>query len=213
MKILCGLLLTLCCACAASAQTGGNGALTRLQTRWAEINYQLAGKAQAGAFEQLIDEAETFVQQHPEDANLLIWDGIIKSSYAGASGGFGALKYAKAAKADFEKAMTIDPNALDGSAYTSLGTLYFKVPGWPIGFGDNDKAESLLRQAVAINPSGIDPNYFLGEYLRDRHRYGEAIQYYRKAQQAAPRPGRELADQGRQREIRDALADVEKKVN
>ena len=36
-----------------------------------------------------------------------------------------------------------------GSAYTSLGTLYFKVPGWPVGFGDEEKAEELLRKALA----------------------------------------------------------------
>ncbi len=35
--------------------------------------------------------------------------------------GSGALGKAKDAKADLEKALTLDPEALQGSAYTSLG--------------------------------------------------------------------------------------------
>jgi tetratricopeptide (TPR) repeat protein len=196
----------------AQAQPGGTGALTRLQTRWAEVNYQLKDKQQIAAYEELLGEAETFVQQEPNNADLLIWSGIIKSSYAGAKGGLGALKYAKASKADLEKALTLNPSALAGSAYTSLGTLYFKVPGWPIGFGDSDKAEELLKQALQINADGIDPNYFYGEFLREQHRYAEAVRYYEHALQAPPRPGREVADSGRRREIEAALADARKHI-
>jgi tetratricopeptide (TPR) repeat protein len=184
------------------------GALTRLQSRWAEINYEMTGDAQKKAYEQLLDEAATFLQQRPRDAELLIWSGIVKSSYAGAKGGLGALKYAKEARADLEAALAIDPNALAGSAYTSLGVLYMKVPGWPIGFGDDKKAGELLRKALAINPDGIDPNFFFGEYLRAEKHYRDAEGYYRKALQAPPRPGRELADQGRRREIETALAGI-----
>jgi cytochrome c-type biogenesis protein CcmH/NrfG len=200
----------LACSFGAHAQPGGSGALTRLQTRWAEVNYQLKEKQQIAAYEELLGEAETFVQQEPNNADLLIWSGIIKSSYAGAKGGLGALKYAKASKADLEKALALNPSALDGSAYTSLGTLYFKVPGWPVGFGDEDKAEELLQQVLQINASGIDPNYFYGEFLREQHRYAEAIRYYERALQAPARPGRELADNGRRREIEAALADARK---
>ena len=185
-------------------------ALTRLQSRWAEINYDMKGDAQKNAYEQLLDEAATFLQQRPNDAELLIWSGIVKSSYAGAKGGLGALKYAKAAKADLEAALAIDADALSGSAYTSLGVLYMKVPGWPIGFGDNGKAAELLQKALAINPDGIDPNFFYGEYLRAEKHYAEAERYYRKAAQAPARPGRELADAGRHREIDAALADIAK---
>ena len=35
---------------------------------------------------------------------------------------------------------------------SSLGVLYYKVPGWPIGFGDKDKARDLLQKALAVNP-------------------------------------------------------------
>ena len=139
---------------------------------------------------------------------MWIWSGIIKSTYAGARGGLGALSLAKASKADLEKALQLNPGALQGSAYTSLGALYFNVPGWPIGFGDHHKAEELLNQALAIDPDGIDTNYFYGMFLIDEKRYDEARTYLQKARQAPARPGRALADSGRQQEISEALAGI-----
>ena len=59
-----------------------------------------------------------------------------------------------------------------------------------MGFGDDDKAEELLTKALAIDPDGIDANYFYGDFLLREKRYGEAEQYLRKAQQAKPRPRR-----------------------
>ena len=100
--------------------------------------------------------------------------------------------------------MKIDPDAMQGSADTSLGTLYYKVPGWPFGFGDDDKAEAYLKKAVLINPNGIDPNYFYADFLYGKHRYGEAMQALERAQAAPPRPSRPLADKGRRQEIRNS---------
>jgi tetratricopeptide (TPR) repeat protein len=183
-----------------------------LQQRWAEVNYQLDGKAQITAFEILIDDATKATTQYPEDAPAWVWSGIIKSTYAGAKGGLGALKIAKSSKADLEKAMKIEPEAMQGSAYTSLGTLYFNVPGWPVGFGDDKKAEKFLLKAISINPDGIDSNYFYGDYLKNEKRYHEAESFYLKAQSAPARSDRPLADAGRQEEIALALLGVRKEL-
>ena len=176
-----------------------------LQQRWAEIQYQLPDKEKPAAFEALAAEAEQVSQNEPDSAPALIWHGIILSSWAGAEGGLGALGKVKQAKAELEKALAIDPEALNGSAYTSLGALYYQVPGWPIGFGDDDQAEALLKHALELNPDGIDSNFFWADYLLDQNRYAEAKAALLKAQAAAPRPERPLADQGRQAEIRERL--------
>ena len=106
----------------------------------------------------------------------------------------------------------MNPNALEGSAYTSLGSLYYKVPAWPIGFGDNGKARAYLEQARAINPDGIDPNYFYGDFLLGTDHAKEAIPVLEHALQAPPRPGREIADMGRRQEITEALAKARKEA-
>ena len=202
------LLCALALSASVAASPAGEAAISTLQTRWAQANYQLEGKAQKAAFEALVNEADRITAEQGGEAGVWIWSGIIKSTYAGVKGGLGALKSAKQAKADLEQAMALDANALDGSAYTSLGTLYFKVPGWPLGFGDSKKAARLLEKALTLNPSGIDPNYFYAEYLRDQGRDSLARDYYEKALRAPPRPGRVLADEGRRKEIQGALAQL-----
>lgn len=193
----------------AIAETLGE-AVESLQTQWSIDNYQLDGKPQLEGFENLLEQADQKLAAFPNSAELYIWRGIIKSTYAGVKGGLGALKYAKSAKSDLETAMQLDADALQGSAYTSLGALYYNVPGWPLGFGNDDKAEELLLKALQINPAGIDANYFYGDFLRNKKRYAEAKQYMEKALEAPPRPGRPLADEGRKREIQRALLDIQR---
>ena len=176
-----------------------------LQTQWATVNYTLQNEEQQTAYENLVNKANEVVQTYPDRAESHIWRGIIESSFAGAKGGLGALSLAKAAKSDFEKAISIDDKAMNGSAYTSLGTLYFKVPGWPLGFGDDDKAEAMLRKALKINPQGIDSNYFYAQYLIEKKQYKSAELFLNKAKNAAPRPTRPLADKGRHAEIDQSL--------
>lgn len=207
--LLMPLLLGLC---AAPAFANISDELAPLQQRWAEVQYQTPEKARADAFEQLAGEAEQLVQRHADAAEPLIWQGIILSTWAGAKGGLGALALCKQARQSLEAAIKINPAALDGSAYTSLGSLYYQVPGWPVGFGDDDKAEELLRKALALAPDGIDANFFYGDYLMDQGRYGEAVTVLEHAAAAAPRPGRELADQGRQAEIQAKLAKARAKL-
>ncbi|CAB3820450.1 tetratricopeptide repeat protein [Achromobacter dolens] len=179
-----------------------------LQSEWATIQYQAPERERESRFETLSQKAHALTAQFPERAEPHIWEGIVLSSWAGAKGGLGALGIAKQAKAEYEAAIKIDSKALDGSALNSLGVLYYKVPGWPVGFGDNKKAESLLQQALAINPDGIDPNYFYADYLIYRSRKVEAVPYLQKALKAPPRPGRETADQGRRADVQALLRQV-----
>jgi len=105
----------------------------------------------------------------------------------------------------------INPNALNGSIYTSLGSLYYKVPGWPIGFGDKKKAREYLEKALQLNPTGIDPNYFYADFLSGQGEYAKAVEYYKKALAAPARPGREDADAGRRQDVEEGLKTAEKK--
>lgn len=183
-------------------------AIHGLQQEWAVANYQTPKNKQDEVFDKLTSKAEAVVKSHPDAAEPLIWNAIIISSHAGATGGFGALGKAKRAKQLLEQAEKINPNALNGSIYTSLGSLYYHVPGWPVSFGDDDKAESLLKKALILNPDGIDPNYFYGDFLRDQGRYNESIIYLKKALNAPPRQNRPLADKGRKDEIQRVLKHV-----
>lgn len=183
-----------------------------IQDQWAEIRYRTPEKQQADQYQALAQKSRQVVDSHPGMAEALIWQGIVISSEAGVRSGLGALSLAKDARQSFEEALKINDKALGGSAYTSLATLYARVPGWPIGFGDKVRAEELFRKSLAINPDGIDPNFFYGEYLAERQRPTEARQYLETALKAPARPGRELADNGRRQEIKSLLATLEKEA-
>ncbi len=190
---------------AAPAFAGVTEDVARLQQEWEQIKYALPAAEQEARFERLTAEAGKMAAQNPNSAELLIWQAIVESSYAGAKGGLGALAHVKAAKKTLEQALAINPDALAGSAYTSLGSLYYQVPGWPIGFGDDKKAEQMLRKGLAVNPDGIDPNYFYGEFMLRKGELDTAEKHLRKALQASPRAGRKLADDGRRKEVQQLL--------
>ena len=184
------------------------GSVNQVRDRWAQINYQLPKPQREAAFEALLHQSEKIRQANPRDATALIWEGIVLSSLAGEKGGMGALGLVKRARADFEAAIKLDANALDGAAYTSLGALYYQVPGWPLGFGDDAAARTMLRKGLAIDPDGIDANYFYADFLRDQKDWAGARTAFQKALAAPARPGRDVADAGRRQEAQAKLKEV-----
>lgn len=189
----------------AHADQGLDQAIMRLQHEWAIVNYQTPEDRRESAFETLAGMAHDVSQRYPQNAEPMIWEAIILASEAKVKGGFSALGLARDARNLLLAAEKINPNALDGSIYTSLGSLYYKVPGWPIGFGDHKKAKAYLEKALKMNPNGIDANYFFGDLMLEDGNSDTAIMYLKKALAAPPRLGREVADAGRKTEIQTDL--------
>jgi tetratricopeptide (TPR) repeat protein len=183
-----------------------------LARTWDHVNYQTAGAAKVDGAAALAAQAQAVERQYPHRAEPVVWEAIALSTEAGAKGGLGGLALAKDARAKLEAAERIDPAALgDGSVYTSLGSLYAQVPGFPIGFGDKERAGSYLKKALAMNPAGADPNYFYGDLLYREGKYAEAETALLLAEHAPPRPGREVGDQGRRAETLALLGKVRAK--
>ena len=181
--------------------------LRDIQKAWARINYSAAPVDQkAMEFGQLATKAAALSASQPGRAEPMVWHGIALASQAGTKGGLGALSLAKQARSVLESSLKIDAAALSGSAHTSLGTLYHKVPGFPVGFGDDKKARKHLETALKLNPTGIDPNFFYAEFLLDEGETALAIKHLKIAQAAPSRPGRETADAGRRQEIAALLS-------
>ena len=161
--------------------------ISALQSRWAEIKYQIpSDDAKIEAIHQLEEQAAKITAANPSRAEPKIWEAIILSTDAGIVKGMSALSKVEKAKVLLEAADAINPNALEGSSHPSLGSLYYQVPGWPVGFGDDEKAEEHLKMALKINPNGIDPNYFYGDFLLQDDRPDEAKTYLERALMARP---------------------------
>lgn len=207
------LFLLLSAGASLAAENNFDAALLEIQHRWAVANYSTEGKAQKTAFEALLEDARALAKTHPERAEALVWHGIVASTYAGVKGPFGAMSLAKEAREALTRAEQMDSSVLDGSVYTSLGTLYYKVPGGLIGFGDKELADTYLKKALQANPDGIDPNYFYGEFLFEQKDYAAARAALLRAQQAPARVDRPLADEGRRKEIAALLQRVNAKMD
>ncbi|HWL20541.1 MAG TPA: tetratricopeptide repeat protein [Bradyrhizobium sp.] len=210
--VLCALGLLMAGSSAHAA--GMDEAVADLQKQWAIIKYETPDKErQQKSIAALTDQASEVSQDNPGKAEPLIWQAIIVSTKAGIDGGMGALAGAKQARALLLEAEKINPEALDGSIYTSLGSLYYKVPGWPLAFGDNAQAKQYLLKALAINPDGIDANFFYGEFLYETGDYAKSKSTLEHGMKAPGRPGRELADKGRREEIQELLTKLSSKLS
>jgi tetratricopeptide (TPR) repeat protein len=185
--------------------------VAELQQAWEVINYKTPAADKEKKFEALAARARKVSEGFSGRPEPLVWEGIILSSWGGAKGGLGALGMVKQAKLLYEHAIQIDGNALDGSAYNSLGVLFYKVPGWPIAFGDKAKAKELLQKALTINPKGIDANYFFADYLVETGEPQKAMVHLENVMQAAPRAGRQIADEGRRGEARALMDKIKSK--
>lgn len=194
------------------ALAGINGDIMLIQHQWAKANYETPESEQEQAFADLVAAARSLVEHNPGKAAPKVWLAIVLSTDAGVNGGLGALGKVKEARRQLEAAEKINPDVLHGSVYTSLGSLYYQVPGWPISFGDDDKAREYLESALAINPDGIDPNYFYGDFMLEEGEYGEAVKYLEIALQAPARPGRPVADRGRRAEVEKKLQQARSKL-
>jgi len=180
--------------------------ITALSHAWAKVYYQTPEQSQEAAYPALVAQADAVAKAYPAKAEPMVWQAIILSSYAKAKGGLGAIGLAEQARDIALAAAKIDEKALNAGAYASLGALYYKVPGWPIGFGSDKKAKEYLDRAVAIAPDSIDVNYFYGDFMIEQGDKAKARTFLEKALQSPARPGREDADAGRKQEIEADLA-------
>ncbi len=197
----------------AQADPALTAAIGQIEHQWARITYEVKdGDAQYAQYKSLAAQASALAARYPGRAEPLVWEGVVVSTEAGVAGSFSALGLAKEARDLFLQAGRIDIRALHGAIPTSLGSLYYLVPGFPLGFGDNDKAEQYLQQGLAMDPNGLDANYFYGDFLYRQEDYAQARSVLSHALQAPVNPDRPVWDAGRRRQIRDLLAKVNGKL-
>ena len=81
-----------------------------IQAEWARLYYldEFLNKNYR-EFQDLVKRANQLVQEHPQNAEALVWDAIVLSTMAEKKGGLGALSMVKEARLRLEQAEAIDP--------------------------------------------------------------------------------------------------------
>jgi len=188
-----------------SSAKGLKSEILDLQHEWARIKYQTPKEQREPQFSRLLKEARKTRADHEDAAEAILWEAIILYTYAGERGGFTALGMIKRSKDLLLEAVRDNPVVQDGFVYTALGTLYYKVPGYPIAFGSDRRARKYLQKGLKLSPSGLDSNYFMGDFLMRKRKYARAAEYLRKAIAAPSRPNRPVADAGRKADAKRLL--------
>lgn len=180
-----------------SAQASNNKAMdadiTTLAEHWATAKYQSKGDTPQ-RMADVQSEAAGLVQKYPNNVEPQIWLGIVTSERASLTWGLDALNLATQARDILSRAEKADPQALEAGAATSLGVLYYRVPGFPLGWGDTSKARALLQEAVANAPNGRDAHYFYADFLYEQGEYQEAEKVIRAAMRLPAHPERPVWD-------------------
>lgn len=182
-----------------------NSGLQQLEAEWAKAYYSTPGETQAAALNTLLAQTQSLAKRYPDRAEPLIWQAIVMSTRAGVQNGFDALSAIEQARELLLQAIRINPKAMDGSAFVNLGSLYYRAPGWPIAFGDDEKAEEMFRAALKIKPDSLDANYFYGDFLLGQGRIDAAVAHLKTAIAARVRPEQQFADSSLQNEAKRAL--------
>jgi tetratricopeptide (TPR) repeat protein len=173
---------------------------------WAHIKYQVKGAgAQYAALEALGAKAAAVSAKYPGHAEPLMWEGIVRSEEAAVASTFKKLGYATTARELLTKGFKLDPHAGKGGLAMSLGVLYYRVPGFPIAFGSTPKAEQFLKAGLTNDPTGLDSNFFYGDFLNSEGKKALAKTYLQKALNAPHDASRPVWDAGRRVEVRALL--------
>ena len=178
----------------------------RLESEWANIYYNPGTLNKKKAYSALLKRTVQLSNEHPGRAEFFFWQAVIKATNAEHQDGFTALTAINEARDLLLKAIALDPNTMAGSAFVTLGTLYYLSPGWPIAFGDTNKAEKYLKIALEINPKGIDSNYYYADFLLKQNNPSRALKYFELAVKAPIRESQRFADNQLKAEARQALS-------
>jgi Tfp pilus assembly protein PilF len=188
--------------------------LKSIESDWASIYYNTPKQKRGPEYCRLLDKTINLSRQHPKNAEPIIWEAIVKATNADHQDAVSALNAIHEARDLLLKAIEINPQAMNGSAYVTLGTLYYMAPKWPIGFGDEATAEKLLQTALMINPNGIDSNYFYGDFLLSNNRLNEAEKYFKRAITVPARAEQLYADNRLKEDAKIALTNTkERKIS
>jgi tetratricopeptide (TPR) repeat protein len=181
-----------------------------LQDEWAETFYRLPEEEQSRRYKNLLPRIHELQAKFPKRAEPLIIEAVVLCTYAASDWGFSSLSRIGKARELLIRSIDFDPKALEATAFITLGNLYFRLPGWPISFGNNLQARTYLEAAVKLYPNALDANYFLGEFWLDQGKPELALTYLEKAEAASVRPHQKLSDAKIKEQLGNALSALRK---
>ncbi|MDE2065051.1 MAG: hypothetical protein KGJ00_21820 [Bradyrhizobium sp.] len=209
---------TVCAAEPKAADKALSADILEIANAWAHIKFEEDDLTlQQKHILALADRAAALMQKYPGRPEPVIWKGVLLSEGASMANDDHSMLTARSlayqARDTLLEAEKMDPAALDAGAPTSLGVLYYRVPSFPIAFGDTDLARKYLEEAVRYSPNGMDANYFYGDFLYNEKDYAGARRVWQHALTIPVNSSRPVWDKARRQVIQEDLAKLAAKGN
>jgi tetratricopeptide (TPR) repeat protein len=212
------LLLVALSVCARAGENPSlKSELLRLAHDWEHVKLQVSDRDdQETQMANLAQRAGKIAEQYENIPDPAVWLGIITSEQASLASDNGspmkALELAKRARDILEKVEKTNPETMDAGAPTTLGVLYDRVPGFPIGFGDTARARYYLQEAIRSAPNGLDANFFYGDFLYKHGEQSEAARVLERALTLPELSNRPIWDKSLRAAIRQTLSEIQNAV-
>lgn len=195
-----------------------NAEILEIANAWAHIKFEEEDTAlQQKQISALADRASALAQKYPGRSEPVIWKGVLLSEGASMASEDHSMLTARSlayqARDVLLEAEKMDPTALEAGAPASLGVLYYRVPSFPIAFGDTDLARKYLEEAIRNAPNGMDANYFYGDFLYNQRDYAGAQRVWKHALTIPVNAERPVWDKARRQVIQENLAKLAVKGN
>jgi tetratricopeptide (TPR) repeat protein len=117
--------------------------------------------------------------QYNDSLNLL--DAELLMDIAEAKSNLDSLTDLDNARKKLQNCILSKNKSISSSSAALLGHLYYKVPSFPISFGDINTAKDYFSQALRIDSSNMEANYYFAAFLQDEGMQIEADDYFKRA--------------------------------
>jgi tetratricopeptide (TPR) repeat protein len=126
--------------------------------------------------------AQVLYKRESQNTSAIYFAGLNMLLYSQSKGVLDTLFALREVKKYFDAAYQKEPDFLHSSPPIGLGALYLFAPGFPIAFGDIDKAEQYLLEAVRQSPKNTTALVLLGAVYAKKGDRTVSLAAFRKVQ-------------------------------
>ncbi|MCB1317957.1 MAG: hypothetical protein KDK27_18460 [Leptospiraceae bacterium] len=103
-------------------------------------------------FGEGVEHGKKAIELNPDSVAAHTWYASSMGSHGLVRGIMSSLFYLGPIEKHAKKAVELDESYFEAAPLRLLGRFYHQAPGWPVGPGDNKKAQELLERSIEVGP-------------------------------------------------------------
>ncbi|MDC8445477.1 MAG: TRAP transporter TatT component family protein [Nitrosomonas sp.] len=127
-------------------------------------------------YNNCLETADKALAGNADEIVALYWKAVAMGKLSEEMGILNSLRMTRPMEKLFLRVIALDEHYDNAGGHKALGRMYFRLPGFPVSFGNKEKAVFHLRRALALYPRDIIARAFYAEALYDMGKKQEAIQ-------------------------------------